>query len=69
LACLQPFHACESSLVFHRRHLSSGRGVKREADVEADMLEDALDVLKVLEVDRTDVGEHRHLGGGGFERF
>ena len=42
-------------------HLGAGGRVGDEPDVEADVLEEALDVLVVLDVKRLHVGQHRHL--------
>ena len=42
-------------------HLGAGGRVGDEPDVEADVLEEALDVVVVLDVKRLHVGQHRHL--------
>ena len=43
-------------------HLCAGGRVGDEPDVEPDVLEKALDVFVVLDVERLHVGQHRHLG-------
>ena len=42
-------------------HLGAGGRVGDEPDLEADVLEEALDVVIVLDVKRLYVGQHRHL--------